>query len=346
MVTPDWRLSCEQLPYISSRPCPQLYSRAGIRGQPSNRFSPPCLTLRTSWFTIAAMQKLPQADSSSGRPNRLKEIYHLLRAGARAPGANILDGYVESAPGPQSTLDIFRGEWSSALPAPLSNCTAGPVGLFDDDRVKWFMKEIGGVAGKTVLELGPLEGGHTYMLEKAGALKITGIEANSRAFLKCLIVKELLGLQRSCFLCGDFMEYLREAGPNFDVCLAAGVLYHVQNPAELLALLARRCTGHLLLWTHYYDKELVAFNPELATRFTAAAKSEHAGFRYTLYRQEYRTDLKRPGFCGGSKATSQWLSREDILNCLSHFGFHDFRIGFDEPRHPRGPAFAVVAARR
>ncbi len=266
------------------------------------------------------------------------------RANAGA-GGGILNEYVHSAPSPQNALDIFRGEWSSSLPEPLSACRAGNVPLFDDDRLKWFLKEIGGVAGKTVLELGPLEGGHTWMLEQAGAASVTAIEANTRAFLKCLVIKELLELRKCRLLCGDFMEYLRREGPRFDVCLAAGVLYHVQNPAELLALLAQRCAGCLLLWTHYYDKALVALNPELASRFTAAEPTEFAGFRCTLHRQEYRTDLERPGFCGGTRATSQWLSRDDLLKGLAHFGFRDARIGFDKPRHPHGPALAVVAFR-
>jgi hypothetical protein len=238
------------------------------------------------------MASNPSSDPPGGIKKRLQRICARLRPAP--PG--ILDSYFKSAPGPQNALDIFRGEWSSALPPPLSDLQAGGVGLFDDDRIKWFLKEIGGVAGKAVLELGPLEGGHTYMLEKAGAAQVTALEANSRAFLRCLVVKELLGLPRSRFLCGDFMEYLRQAGPRFDVCLAAG------NPVE------------------------------------------YAGFNCTLHCQEYRTDLKRPGFCGGKRATSQWLSREDILKGLSHFGFRDLRIGYDEPRHPNGPAFAVVAA--
>ncbi len=284
-----------------------------------------------------------QTQKSTGFADWLSRRLKVPQPDDGACGASILDEYVKAAPSPQQALDIFRGEWSSALPGSLSGCKAGIVPLFDDDRVTWFIKEIGGVGGKTVMELGPLEGGHTWMLEKAGASQITAIEANTRAFLKCLLVKELLVLRNSRFLCGDFMEYLRQDGPRFDVCLAAGVLYHVQNPVELLALLARRCTGHLLLWTHYYNKALVAFNPELASRFTAAQPVEYAGFSGTLHCQEYRTDLKRPGFCGGSKMTSQWLSREDILNGLAHFGFRNLRIGFDEPRHPHGPALAVVA---
>ncbi len=35
-----------------------------------------------------------------------------------------------------------------------------------------------------ILELGPLEGAHTYQL------RILAIEANAEAFLKCLVVKE------------------------------------------------------------------------------------------------------------------------------------------------------------
>ena len=66
-----------------------------------------------------------------------------------------------------------------------------------------FLAEIGGVTEKTILELGPLEGGHSYMLDRAGAAQVVAIEGNARAYLKCLIVKELLGLPRVQFLCGD-----------------------------------------------------------------------------------------------------------------------------------------------
>ena len=59
------------------------------------------------------------------------------------------------------------------------------------------------------------------MLEAAGATVI-GVEANKDAFLKCLVVKELLQLQRCSFLCGDAIEYLQETADKFDVCVASG----------------------------------------------------------------------------------------------------------------------------
>ena len=45
----------------------------------------------------------------------------------------------------------------------------------------WALSLLGSIEGQSVLELGPLEGGHTYMLHKAGA-NITSIEANKRGF--------------------------------------------------------------------------------------------------------------------------------------------------------------------
>ena len=38
----------------------------------------------------------------------------------------------------------------------------------------------------------------------------------------------------------------------FDICFASGVLYHMRNPAELIALIAR-ATDRVLLWTHYME---------------------------------------------------------------------------------------------
>ncbi|WP_207954636.1 hypothetical protein [Saccharopolyspora elongata] len=75
---------------------------------------------------------------------------------------SILDEYVTSAPSPQNAVDVFAGEWSSQLPAPLQHVQAGPLPLFDDARVSWAIECFGGVAGSRVLEIGPLEGGHTY----------------------------------------------------------------------------------------------------------------------------------------------------------------------------------------
>jgi hypothetical protein len=266
----------------------------------------------------------------------------LTAGGLRPP---ILASYLRSSPSPQNALDIFKGEWASHVPGSSDRFESGRLPLFDDSRVTRFLSEIGGVSGKTVLELGPLEGGHSYMLDRAGAAQVIAIEGNSRAFLKCLIVKELLGLPRVQFLCGDFVAYLRETERQFDVCVACGVLYHLQNPAELVALLAGHCTGHLYIWTHYYDRALIATHSKTSHTFPGSRRHSHLGFEHTLYTHEYQRDLDNPTFCGGSASTSSWMTKEDILRCLAFFGFADTQILGDQPDHQNGPAFDVIARR-
>lgn len=268
-------------------------------------------------------------------------------AGSDASGQHrvpIDDQYVTAAPDAQNALDIFRGEWSSRLPGLFADLEAGSARLFEDDRITWAASECGGFAGKQVLELGPLEAGHTFMIEQLGAESIVAVEANTRAYLKCLIVKEILDLRRARFLCGDFVAYLRTAEKRFDLCIASGVLYHMQNPVELIALLSRVC-DRVFIWTHYYDEEVFAGNAEIAGKITASAAAEYEGFHHTLHQYNYQDARTWAAFCGGSGQISQWMTRADILRCLDHYGFTDLRINFDHPHHPNGPSFAVLAIR-
>src|SRR5436305_10285128 len=77
--------------------------------------------------------------------------------------------YLTSAPSDQNALDIFADEWVSRFPGERANLRAGTLHLFEAPLVDSWISQLGGVAGKSVLELGPLEGGHSYMLEKNGA---------------------------------------------------------------------------------------------------------------------------------------------------------------------------------
>ena len=270
---------------------------------------------------------------------RFRHYVKLLRSGQR-----ISDRYLTSAPSAQNALDIFEGEWWSRFPGRLSDLHAGQIGMFEDPRIAWALSQFGNVEGKTVLELGPLEGCHSYMLEQAGFGRVTAIEANPRAYLRCLVTKEVVGLARTHFLCGDFLEYLRNSPPPFDAAVASGVLYHMAEPVELLALLSK-VTQRLFLWTHYYDTDVISKKSKIAHSFTGDYESEYAGFRYRLFRQQYGRSFAMRRFCGGCRPHSYWMQREDILRCLRHFGFQAIQTNFEEPDHASGPAFALVAFR-
>ena len=251
-----------------------------------------------------------------------------------------------SVPGPQNALDIFKGMWSSRLPGDKADLQAGSMLLFEDPRLEWLVEQVGGVRDRRVLELGPLEGGHTYMLERLGAASVLAVEANTRAYLKCLITKEILRLERSRFICGDFVEYLRHNPERFDVCVASGVLYHMTRPAALISLMAA-VTDRVCLWTQYYDPDLGPETTASELKILGEEKAEQNGFEHSLYRSEYDADaLAWDGFCGGAKPFRHLMSRKDILRCLEHFGLSEITIGHDDPNHALGPAFAVAAIRQ
>jgi hypothetical protein len=256
---------------------------------------------------------------------------------------NILDNYVHTAPDAQTTIDIFKGEWSSILPASLGVESGGGSGVFDDARIHWLLNRLGNVAGRTVIELGPLEGGHTYMLEQAGAV-VTAVESNTRAYLKCLIVKELLSMKDSRFLLGDFIEYLKSDQTPFDIALASGVIYHMRNPAALIELLAQR-SADVFVWTHYYCPEQVRNKPHFGRTFAQPEPAEHAGFKHRVARKYYGEALDWSGFCGGSADYACWMPREDLFACFEHFGMEIQAVEFDHPDHPNGPALAFHARR-
>lgn len=256
----------------------------------------------------------------------------------------ILSEYIEGMPSDQDALDIFEGEWSSELPGPWKKLRAGSIPLFEDPRIDWAAEQLGGFRGQRVIELGPLEAGHTYMLESMGAESVLAIEGNRRAYLKCLIVKEVLNLKCSRFLLGDFVSFLRENNTSFDVCLASGVLYHMHRPAELIHLISR-ASNKVILWTHYYDKTIIENNATLAPKFSGSVRQNYNGFNHFLHEYLYKEALDWGGFCGGSHSYSYWMSRDDILASLRFFGFQDLRIGFEQPNHPNGPSFCVVGVR-
>lgn len=262
----------------------------------------------------------------------------------RALGLDLKSEYITTEPDPQQTLNLFAGEWASRLPAPLDHLTAGEANLFDDARIKWLASQLGNVNGLKVLECGPLEGGHTYMLERLGAASIRAIEASTRAFLRCLVVKELLRTERSEFVLGDFVSEFRTSNVRYDLVLACGVLYHLVDPAEAIALMSRR-TDQIYIWTHYYDSDVIRSHPKLSHHFSGVERREFDGLSYSLYRQNYQSRLGNPGFMGGAERFSNWLSREDLLACLSALGYSRITVHFDEPRHAAGPNISLLAQR-
>lgn len=255
-----------------------------------------------------------------------------------------IDLYCTQAPHPQNILDLFENEWVSKFPAPYDQLKAGESELYNDTRLNWVIDVIGDIDRKNILELGPLEGAHSYFLQKHGA-SVVSIEANPRAFMKCLAAKQILNLDKVQFVHGDFTKYLEGNVPSFDLCMACGVLYHMRNPVELIAQIAK-CSSQVFIWTHYYDREICNKHPKLDCNLKEEESSDFQGFKHTLFKHHYGPKSRKK-FFGGPAAYSQWLTREDILNACRFFGFKHIHISpeHDTPHHVNGPSFAFLAAK-
>lgn len=245
------------------------------------------------------------------------------------------DLYSREMPGPATPFRIFEENWSSAVPG----FATGEAALFDDARIRWLDEQGGSFHGKRVLELGPLEGGHTYMMERAGA-SVVAIEASQKGFLKCLIVKQAFAL-RADFLYGDFRPYIASAEPgSVDFVLAIGVLYHMVEPLNLLRDIAR-ITDAFGLWTHYYDPAIcrgdLRFNPHPVRHMLD-------GRAFEAYEQHYLSALAAKRFIGGTEPTSCWLTREGLLEAIRSLGF-EITLGEEDPSHVNGPCILLYAKR-
>jgi hypothetical protein len=245
-------------------------------------------------------------------------------------------------PSHQNAIDIFQGRWASKIEEVCPGLTSGPGPYFNEDRRPLIAAQyLGSIPGSlhdmSILELGPLEGAHTYQLAKLGADSILAIETNSEAFLKCLVVKEILQTPRCQFLLGDCLKFLQESSDQFDMIFCSGVLYHMENPFELIKAISAR-TDRVFLWTHYCDPK-IRVEPERKPKPVVCD-----GLKLIFYEHDYgNTQFGR--FWGGNKSIASWLDREDIERCFRHFGY-DLTVHEDNGAHEGGPCLTATALRR
>lgn len=260
-----------------------------------------------------------------------------------AASDKVFDQYESRAPDWQNAIDLVPG-WSSSFPPELG-LKAGPLALYSDARIAWAMERFGPLRDKDILEVGPLEGMHTFMLNGEAPRKIDAVEANRFSYIRCLIASQILKIDRASFRLGDALEWLERYEGRYDFIVASGVLYHMEDPARFLELVAER-TDALFLWTHYFLPEIM---PEADGRRAAFSGKEEVktvrGQRLRLYERNYHRGNNDPAFCGGPRDRHYWMHKDDLLGLLNRLGFGMIEIADDDAQHPGGPCFSVLARR-
>ena len=273
-------------------------------------------------------------------------------------------GLVRECPSDQTEIDVFRGEWSFKLP--IEGSVSGEAAGFS--AVRGFLLRcavhFGSFRGFKVLELGPLEGEVTYALERMGPRKIVSIEGRTASYLKCLIAKNLFGLDRTRFMLGDFVRYLETTNDHFEFCCAQGVLYHMTDPVRVLQLIAQT-SDRCFIGTHYYDDERLRgvarrgeticgianpnWNLPEATAEREIPFNAH-GFGCTYFKHLYNVTEQQQEAPDkhhhhGLSSYACFMKKDDIVRCLEHFGMEVVEVR-DEPDAERGPYVGIIARKR
>jgi phospholipid N-methyltransferase len=168
------------------------------------------------------------------------------------------------------------------------------------------------VKDKSILEIGPFEGGNTKQLFDLGAKKITAIEANEEFYLKTLLVKEAFSLDALEPIIGDCNLLLddkdRFPDKSYDLLYASGVLYHMSNPVESIRLFSRL-------------SDTIYVNSHIASDEVPSGEwldiDDKEGNSYRCRRNTYETKEH----WGGVDRSAVWLDRESMFAAFQNLGF-------------------------
>ena len=239
-----------------------------------------------------------------GGPQRLlKRLAYALRPGRRDP----------------LELEFARrGPWVSRF-AIGGRAYGGSVDLSDDARVRSFFDACPDC--RSVLELGSLEGAHTFQLAER-ADRVLAIEGRERNVAKARFVQELLRVENVEFRQANLEELELASLGRFDGIFCAGLLYHLPRPWLLLDQLGG-VAPCLLLSTHY----------------AAEAEAEHEGVPGHWFRELGHRDP-----LSGLSPRSFWMTLPALLDRLEEQGYEPALVR-DDRDHVNGPLVTLTARR-
>lgn len=214
-------------------------------------------------------------------------------------------------------IDLGNGRWSAA---------AG-VDASVDRRTRLVVDACGGVLeGRTVVDLGCLEGGFTIEFARRGAARAVGIEAREVSVRRCELARDLTGLGAAQFVQGDVKEALaaevaRQGGP-FDVILATGILYHLADPAALLRSMRYACASAAIVFTHVAHPDRITHDCSSQVVTLTSGGHEYRGRWFGEY-DETITDEQREGllWAAWSDRASFWPFEDDLVRMIRDAGF-------------------------
>jgi SAM-dependent methyltransferase len=211
-----------------------------------------------------------------------------------------------------------RGPWVSRFRID-GRAYGGKADLMDDGRIGAFAAAFADCT--SVLELGSLEGAHSFSLAKR-VERVVALEGREENIARARFVGTLLGVDNVEFIEADLETTPLERFGRFDAVFCVGLLYHLPRPWLLLDQLAA-VTPNVFLQTHYAEHAEVTVE----------------GMPGRHYREFGRSDP-----LSGLSPTSFWLTIPALTARLEQSGY-SVEVLADDPGARHG-AIVTLAARK
>lgn len=234
-------------------------------------------------------------------------------------------------------------EWTSHnihLSDAITTMPGQPDFLETDLRLKAILRAIlflyrDGFSDLRVADLGCLEGGFALALAERG-MSVTGIEARWKNFEKVKLLKEHFGFENLTFELDDVKNFTAERYGSFDVTLALGILYHLDNPVTWLRQVARATRSLLIIDSHYAPSDDASL-AQIDERLTLGSlKMLHDGADVYegrwFFEYDERANREDQLWASYSNSSSFWLTKESLLKAVMRAGFdlvleqHDYSV--------------------
>jgi SAM-dependent methyltransferase len=223
------------------------------------------------------------------------------------------------------TINVRLSENVQTIP------TGHPEFLSSDRRLKAILRTLDLVYGPDlgalrIADLGCLEGGFAVALAQRGA-RVMGVEARAVNIVKGQLLKEHFGLGSLDFVCDDVKNFNRQRYGSFDVILALGILYHIDQPVQWLRQIADAATGLLIVDSHLAppdDDSLGRIDQSIARLGplrTVTVDSRPYSGRWFREVEGRPVDVERDLWAAYSNDESFWLTKESLVLALEHAGF-------------------------
>jgi SAM-dependent methyltransferase len=179
------------------------------------------------------------------------------------------------------------------------------------------------LSGKSIVDLGCLEGGYTLEFAKLG-MRSVGVEVRESNLENCRTIQQAFNLPNLEFVQDDVWN-LEKYG-SFDAAFCCGLLYHLDRPAAFIDLLGRSATRVVIIHTHFAREDGIEAFPQLSD---LTENEGLPGRWYGEHAAETKEELEALKWTSWENRSSFWLTRPAIYECLMRAGYTTVYEQFD-----------------